>query len=124
MELVALLIALLVVAMGVLGMVSPDRLLTVIRLFERPGGLLFAGAIRVVFGVALYLAAPDARVPEVLRVLAVISFVAGLVTPMLGVERIGRVIDWWTARPVAGLRAWAAVAMAFGLFVVWALVSA
>ncbi len=51
-----------------------------------------------------------------------IAVAAGLITPVLGLARIGRLIDWWSAQPTIVLRAWAAFALAFGLFLAWAVV--
>ncbi len=117
---VALVISLLVVAIGLLGVIAPDRLLRMVRIYERPAGVFVAGAIRVVLGIALFLVAPESRAPEFLRVIGVVSIVAGLATPLVGPVRIGRLVDWWTARPAGVVRAWAAFAMAFGLALVWA----
>ena len=40
--------------------------------------------------------------------------VAGLVTPLFGVERFRRLLDWWASRGPGFLRAWAGFALLFG----------
>ena len=57
-----------------------------------------------------------------LGVAGVISVAAGLMVPCLGLARIGKMVDWWSARPAFVFRAWSMVALAFGLYLVWALV--
>ena len=49
----------------------------------------------------------------------VIAVAAGLIAPVLGLARIGKLVDWWSARSTVVLRAWSAFALAFGLFLAW-----
>ena len=119
-NLVALLVGLFILAMGVLGIVAPDGLLTAVRSLLTPGGLYLVAALRVVFGVVLLLAAPSSRAPTVLRLLGMITFIAGLITPLFGIERARAIFEWWFARGPAFMRLWTALAVAFGAFVVYA----
>lgn len=114
MTLVALVLSVFIAALGALGVASPSRLLGVVRSFQTPAGLYFAAALRVVLGVALFFAAPASRAPELIRILGVVIFVGGLITPLFGLERFRRLLDWWSARGSAFIRAWAAFALAFG----------
>ncbi len=119
---VALVFSLAVAALGALGVASPARLLDVVRRFQSPMGVYAATAIRVVYGLAIFLAAPASRAPGLLQVLGLVIGVAGLITPLVGLERFRRLIDWWAAHGPAFVRGWAAFALAFGLGVAWALV--
>ena len=122
MTLVALVLSLFVAALGALGVVSPTRLVSLVRYFQTPAGLYVAAALRVVLGVALFFSAPTSRAPEFMRILGVVIIVAGLITPLFGLTRFRRLIDWWLARGPALLRAWAAFAFGFGLLLAYALV--
>jgi len=117
---VAVVLSLLIACVGALGVASPERLLDLVRRFQTPTGLWAAAAIRVVLGLALFLAAPASRAPETLRILGPAVVVIGLVTPLFGIERYRRLLDWWASRGAGFLRAWAAVALAFGLLLAWA----
>ena len=119
MTLVALILSLLVAGLGALGVVSPMRLLDIARHFVSPAGLYAAGVLRVVLGVALFLAAPGSRAPDVVRVLGIFIVVAGLGTPLFGVERSRKVLAWWSARGPAFTRVWAGLGLAFGLFLAY-----
>lgn len=121
MAIVALVLSLSVAALGALGIVSPERLLGIVRRFQSPGGLYAAAAIRLALGATLWLAAPASRAPETLHIVGFIVFVAGLVTPFFGIERLGRVIDWWSARGLVFMRVWAGFALVFGLLLAYAL---
>jgi hypothetical protein len=118
--LVAFGISLLIAALGGLGIVSPPRLLGVVRRFQTPAGLFAATALRLVLGAALFLAAPASRAPETVRIVGMIVFVAGLITPFFGVERFGRLLDWWSALGPAVIRTWASFALVFGLLLAYA----
>ncbi len=122
MTLVALIIGLLLSALGALGVASPSRLLGVVRNFQTPMGLYFAAALRVVLGVALFFAAPTSRAPDLIRILGVVIIVMGVVTPFFGLERFRRLLDSWSAQGSAFIRAWAVLALAFGLSLAYAIV--
>jgi len=122
MTAVALVLSLAIAALGLVGVISPQRLVDVVRRFQSPTGLCVAAALRLVMGATLYVAAPSSRQPAVLLVLGVFVFAAGIATPFFGVDRFRRLLDWWTARGTGFLRAWAAFAFAFGLLLARALV--
>ena len=122
MTLVALIICLLTSALGALGIASPSRLLGVVRYVQTPMGLYFVAALRVVLGVALFFAASTSRAPEFIRILGVVIIVIGVLTPAFGVERFGRLLDWWSAQGSIFIRAWAVFASALGLSLAYAIV--
>ena len=122
MAFVALVLSLFVAALGALGMFSPMRLLDIVRHFQNPVGIYVAAALRIILGVALFLAAPTSRAPEVVRILGIIILVAGLITPLFGLERFRRLLDWWSARGPAFMRVWAGFALAFGLLLAYTVV--
>jgi len=117
---VALLLCLAIAALGGVGVAAPARLFAMIRAFQSPGGLGLVAAIRIALGGVLVLAAPGARAPDLLHWLGLFVVVVGIATPFFGVERYGRVLDWWTSRGDAFVRAWSLVAVAFGLALAWA----
>ena len=64
MRIAALLLALFTILVGIVGLVSPDSVTTVRRLyFATPVGLYTAGAVRVAMGLVLILCAPISRAP-------------------------------------------------------------
>ncbi len=120
MTLVALILGLLIAALGTLGVASPPRLLNFVRRFQTPVGLYVAAALRVFVGVALVFAAPASRAPELIRILGVFTIVVGVITPFVGLERFRGLLDWWSARGPALVRGWAVVVLALGLSLAYA----
>lgn len=110
--------------MGVWGVLVPSRLADLVTRFGSKGGLWVAAAIRLVFGLALWFAAPASRAPLLLQVLGVIALVAAVVLPFMGVDRFKRLIDWWTGLSPTAMRFNSLFAIAFGAAVLWALLPA
>ncbi len=120
MAIVALVLSLSVAALGALGLLSPMRLIDIVQHFQSLAGLYAAAALRVILGLALFFAAPASRSPKILRILGIIILAAGLITPLFGLERAHRLMDWWSGQGVMVMRVWAALALALGLFLAYA----
>ena len=120
MQLVALALSVSLVVLGVLSVIAPARALDIARVFDSPGGLYALATIRLVLGVVILLAGPASREPEVLRIIGIVIGVAGVITPLVGLDRQRRLLNWWAGRGLGFQRAWAAVGVAFGLFLVYA----
>ena len=123
MRIVALAFAAFVTAMGIFGVVAPARLLATSHIFATPVGLAATTAVRLIFGATLFVVAPDSRAPEALQVIGGLVFVFGVITPFVGVTGSRRWLDWWSARRPNFMRTWAAVAIVFGSFLIYAVAS-
>jgi hypothetical protein len=124
MTLVALIICLLLSAVGAMGIASPKWLLGFARSVQTPVGLLVAGAVRVALGMALLFSAPDSRIPELILVVGVVVIIRGVITPFMGVERSRRLLDRWSAQGLAFLRGWAVLTLVLGLSLMYAITPA
>ena len=120
MALVALVLSLSVATVGALGVLSPMKLLGLVRRFQNPAGLYGAAVFRVLLGTALFFTAAASRAPGAVRVAGAIIFVSGLVTPFFGVERFTKILDWWSAGSPVFMRVWAGFALAIGLLLSFA----
>ena len=120
MAIAALLIGLLIAAQGVLGLAAPELFASVVMAFQTPPVIYLAAVIRIAFGVVLVLAASTSRLPIALRCLGILIAVGGLMTPLLGVQFSKVVFAWWSQGGPAVIRAWAALALAIGVFIIYA----
>ena len=117
MRIAALLVALFVVVVGIVGIASPDSVTTVRRqYFATPVGLYTAGAVRVAMGLVLILVARVSRAPKILRTLGALMCAQGVAAALLGLDRAQAILEWEVMHPVL-LRAGAMVALASGGFV-------
>jgi hypothetical protein len=116
----ALLVALLIMIIGIVGVVAPDRLITAGRYVITPVGLYAMAALRVGMGLVLMLVAPISRAPRTLRALGAIVLVAGLATPLLGVDRARKIAEWAATQGTALVRGAAGLMLAIGSFIAFA----
>lgn len=111
----------LVAGLGVMGVVRPARLMRLVTsVFRTNRGIYFAVGLRLVFGIVLIVAASDCHFTVAVRILGIVAIAAAVIMLLLGVERVRRLIIWWLTRAEGFIRAWAFVAVAFGLFLVYA----
>ncbi len=117
---VALCALLTVVGLGV--MAAPLTMAEVGRWMQTPAGLYGTAALRIVMGASLVGVAPASRLPRTLRIIGTLIILVGLITPLFGVERAKLVLDWWVAQGTTFMRIWALFPVAFGLFLIHAIV--
>jgi hypothetical protein len=117
----AWLVALFVIAVGVAGLVAPDRIIGLRGLVATQAGLLTIAVVRIAIGIVLIMTAPASRAPKVLQVAGGVVMLAGLATPLFGVERTKAVLDWEAVQGLWLIRAGAVVALAIGGFLAFAL---
>lgn len=120
MRSLALLVALFIMLVGVAGVFAPDSLMTIGRSVATPVGLYAIAALRVGIGLVLMLVAPVSRAPRTLRVFGAVALVAGLTTPLFGVERTRAILDWESTQGTALIRVGAGLALAIGGFIAFA----
>jgi len=117
----AFLVALFAIVVGIVGLVSPESVMTVRRLyFSTPVGLYAAGAVRMAMGLVVILSAPASRAPKTLRALGAVMCMQGLAATLLGPDRARAILEWEGMQGAALLRVGAAVALATGGFVAFA----
>jgi hypothetical protein len=117
---VAMCALLTVVGLGV--MVAPLAMAELGRWMQTPGALYGVAAVRIVMGASLVGVAPASRMPRTLRVIGALIILVGLITPLFGVERARLVLDWWVAQGTTFMRVWALFPVAFGVFLIHAIV--
>jgi hypothetical protein len=117
----ALLVALFTVSVGTGGLISPERGTEIRRLyFATPVRLYTAGAVRIAMGLVVILSAAPSRAPKTLRTLGAAMCMQGLSATLMGPSHARAVMEWEIAQGTALLRVGAAVALAAGLFLAFA----
>jgi len=122
MRFAALLVALFSIVVGIVGIISPDYGTMVRRqYFSSPVTLYPAVALRLVMGLVVILAAGVSRAPKIMRTLGVVMCLQAVTATVLGPDRARAVMEWETMQGTAIMRVGAAVALAAGAFMVFAL---
>ena len=121
LRIAALLIALVTIAVGMVGIISPDRVITLRRLYYATHGRFYAaGAIRLAMGLVLILTASISRWPRTLRVFGALMCLQAFAANVFGFEHARAIMEWEAMQATALLRVGAAVALAAGGFVAFA----
>jgi uncharacterized membrane protein len=115
----ALILCAAIAAMGVIVIVKPALAHDMTRLFIDKSGMWIAAAIRAVLALGLFAAAPESKVPMLLRVLGLLILIIAIVMPILGLERHRRMIDWWLARKRTTQVSCGAATFVFGLVLIY-----
>jgi hypothetical protein len=119
MRVAALIIGLLIAALGLIGVFAPDVLLRLVSMIHLPPALYLAALLRVAFGIIFIVAAPRSRLPTALRILGVIVILAGVLTPFFGAQMAEVALNSGSKNS-GTVRALAGAALAFGGFIVYA----
>jgi hypothetical protein len=121
--LIVLVVSIFVAGMGVLGLVSPAKMVSFVSRWQSKTGLWVAFVVRLAFGISLWLVAPTSRSSVVLQVLAVVSVVSALLLPLVGVSRFKSILSWWSRQSPGFMRVWLALALVLGVFILWSVVA-
>jgi hypothetical protein len=102
------------------GFLVPARLTGLVRKFwDRKPSLTVAVVARLVLGAMLISVAPESRFPVVFQVIGGLAIFAAILLPIIGKERIGRLIAWLDEMPDALTRVWLIFGLAFSLFLIY-----
>jgi hypothetical protein len=121
MRIAALPVAVVSIIVGISGIISPDGGMAVRRLWFATPGLFYAVvAVRSAMGLGLVVAASHSRWPRTLRLLGVVVCLQGVSATLLGLDHARAIMEWEGMQRHLLLRAGAAVALASGGFIVFA----
>jgi hypothetical protein len=122
MRIAALLVALFSIVVGIVGIISPEYGSMIRRqYFSSPVTLYPAVALRLVMGLVVILAAGASRAPKVMLTMGGLMCLQAVTATILGPDRARAVMEWETMQGTAILRVGAAVALAAGVFMAFAL---
>lgn len=121
LNVIVMIMAIAIAGLGLIGLVAPALLLDLGKSLLTEGGLYAVAAVRVALGLLLLFVARTSRMPRTLRVIGFVVVIAGLSTPLFGVERSTFMLNWLSMQGSALVRIIAMFAVAFGAIVVYAI---
>ena len=113
---ILLLIAVLLIAVGLTGVLWPSALMDLAKWTFTPKGLYPAAGIRIVFGLVMLIAAGATATPNIVRVIGAIILVGGIATACLSADTAQRISSWWLENGEDRIRMTACIPLAVGLF--------
>ena len=114
MKYLAWALAALAVAAGVAAIVVPGTIFNLRSLAGTQGALLVFGMLRAAMGIVLIMAAPNSRAPRMLQAAGGLLLLAGMATPLFGVERTRAVLAWEAAQGLWLIRLSGVLVVALG----------
>ena len=112
-------LGIIVILAGLLGLVAPNVLLSMGRSVITPAGIYIIAALRIGVGILFIYTARTSRMPRTVRVLGLAVVLAGIATPVFGMDRSLAVLGWWSGQSAFMLRAPALIMVGIGAFVVY-----
>ena len=112
-------VGVLLAAMGTWSLSAPETTRGFLLRFLDARVYGAAIVIRLTFGLILLFGAQATRIPAATIALGMMFLLAAGMIPLLGEERIGRMMRWWLDKPLTWIRAWSALAIVLGLFIAW-----
>ena len=121
MQLFVFLLGLLIVGVGLFGMAMPGRMTGMVARVNFTDGLRYlASAFRLAIGAVLYLVADQTDFPVIMRVLAGLSVLSGVVVLFLSRSTLQGWLETVQGWPTGAMRGIGAIALLLGGFLVTA----
>lgn len=121
MRVLGFLVVAMMLILGVIGVLVPNRLLALAQFTTTPTGIYVAAGVRFAIGLILLGVASQSRFPTILRVLGLLAIVGGFGTLALGADRARTIVDWILAQGMMLVRAFGIFALAIGSFLAYAI---
>ena len=119
LKLLAAALNLAIACVGLVGVAAPGVLLDFVRSLLVPPALYGVAAGRIGFGGLLVAVAAGSRMPTFLRVLGILIFIAGLLTPFVAVEWFRDALTSLSGPRVTLVRLIAILPLGIGLFLAY-----
>ena len=110
-------LALIIIALSMYGVLLPHRLVRLVRGFmQREIGLWFAVAIRLLLAATLWFSAPVSRTPGLFKVLSALMLLTAITLPIVGYSRLNKFIEHISSCPQRLIRLLCLLGVALGVF--------
>ena len=123
MSIVLAIIAVFMLLASGSAIIFPSEAMSFVRELMVGPGVWWAVSIRVVLAVSLWFSAPTSRTPKTFKVLAGLALMGAVFLVVIGSEGMLEFIDWFASWPLWGVRLQSTVGVAFGLFLLWSIIS-
>ena len=122
MKTLAFIVALLIAAVGAVGLLVPSGLVWIAQHSITSGSFYAIATVRAALGLVLISVASSSRAPKTLRVLGSVILIVGITTALTGlvaIERARTIIEWWLQQGSGLVRLTGVLVVALGGFVAY-----
>ena len=120
MTVFVLILGILILAVGLVVLASPGHMRRAVGSLVRPSTLPVFAIVRIAFGIALVMASAETRLPVFVWAFGLLLIIAGASLPVLGIQRVLKLTEWWLEKPHGVLRGWSLLAILLGALLIWA----
>ncbi len=113
--------SLVIVLLSAYGVFQPSTLTSFVRRFMAGLGLWVAVVARLILALLLWFSAPLSHTPVTFQVLAILALVAAIGLPIIGAQRILKLLDWVASWRQLAIRLWCLLGVGFGGFLLWSI---
>lgn len=113
--------SLVIVLLSAYGAFRPSVLTSFVRGFMAGPGLWVAVVARLILALLLWFSAPLSHTPVTFQVLAIIALIAAIALPIIGTQRILKLLDWVVSWRQSVIRLWSLLGVGFGGFLLWSI---
>lgn len=109
----------IIVVFGVVYLLNPNIIKPYIAFWKRGKRLYMGGALSLLIGIILLLAAPQCRINWFIAAFGILALIKGVALLVIKQEKAVSMINWWAERPVGFLRGHALFALAVGALLIY-----
>jgi len=118
-NLIVALIGWIIVAIGLFGIARPHLMPEAVLGWPPDLLLYITVGTRIVLGLLLFFAAPSCRLPRFTRVIGVIAVLSGIVSALIGANRLESIVQWMSAKPTGVIRLMYTLDIILGAFLAY-----
>jgi hypothetical protein len=109
-----------VAAIGLLGVLTPARLVGLLARWPALTRWPVTLGLRLAVGVLFLYAASHCRLPQLVRAVGILELAGAALLLAAGPEPLQRFVAWWLDRSTVFVRAWCSAAFAVGILLAYA----
>ena len=115
--------AIVIGVMCIYGLIFPEKLIKKVdAIWQGKSGMPIAIVVRLILGLHLIAIAPFSKFPLAIKILGYIAIIAAIAIPVIGKERIDKLLKWFEQSGETLIRAWLLAGIVFAGFLLYAVI--
>ena len=109
-----------IILLGLLYIVKPQIMKSLLEFFKKGSRIYIAALLRLTLAVVFLISAAECRIRWVIIALGILMMLGGLLIFALGPRRISPILEWWQRQSTLLLRVLAVIVLAIGAIIIYA----